>query len=69
MRPKFEPRAGKIILRVVHAGSYPDGISQRILFDTTAEILVAAAAHGTFNLYRIVHDMNLLSGGTTSPQS
>jgi hypothetical protein len=53
----------------VHAGSHPDGISQRILFDTTAEIFVAAAAHGTLNFYRIVHDMTLQSGGTTSRQS
>jgi hypothetical protein len=59
MRLEFEPRAGKIILRVVHAGSYPDGISKRILFDTTTEILVAAAAHGAFNLHRIVHDETL----------
>jgi hypothetical protein len=41
----------------VHAGSHLDGISQRILFDTAAEILVAAAAHGTFNYHRIAHDM------------
>jgi len=27
------------------------------MFDTTAEVLVAAAAHGTFNLHRIVHDI------------
>ena len=50
-------------MRVVRAGSYPDGISQRILFDATANILVAAAAHGTFNLHRIVlvHDMKPFS--------
>ena len=41
----------------MHAGSYPDGISLRILFDTTTEILLAAAAHGTFNLHRIAHVM------------
>jgi hypothetical protein len=41
----------------VHAGSYPDDIPERILFDTTAEILLAAATHGTFNLHCIVHDM------------
>jgi hypothetical protein len=27
------------------------------MFDTTAEIIVAAAAHRTFYLHRIVHDM------------
>src|ERR1700730_7103117 len=42
----------------MHPGFYPEDISQRILFDATAEILVTAAAHGTFNLHRIVrHDM------------
>jgi hypothetical protein len=69
MHPKFEPRAGKIILWVVHAGSYPDGLPQRILFDTTAEILVAAAAHGTFNLHRIVHDGTPQSGGVLTPDN
>jgi hypothetical protein len=53
----------------VHAGSYPDGISERILFDTTAEILVAAAAHGTFNLHRIVHDEILQSDGELTPDN
>jgi hypothetical protein len=43
--------------------SYPDGISQRILVDTTAEILVPAAAHGALNLHRIVHDETLPSDG------
>ena len=54
---EFKPRARNIILCVVRAGSHPDGVSQRIMFDTTAEVLVAAAAHGTFNLHRIVHDI------------
>jgi hypothetical protein len=51
----LEQRADKIVRRVMHAGSCPDGVSQRVLFDSTAEILVAAATQGTFNFHRIVH--------------
>jgi hypothetical protein len=51
----------------VHAGSYPDGFSQRIPFDTAAEILVAAAVHGTFNLHCIVHDVNSLNQAAYLP--
>jgi hypothetical protein len=28
------------------------------MFDATADILVAAATQGTFNLHRIVHDLS-----------
>jgi hypothetical protein len=52
----IEATDGHVILRVVYSGFYPSGFSARILFDPTAEILVAAAAHGTFNLHRVVHD-------------
>jgi hypothetical protein len=63
IRPKFEPRAGQIALWVVCPGSDSQGISLGILFDATTEILVAAAAHGTFNLHRVVliHDVKPFS--------
>lgn len=53
----LEPRADKVVRRVVRAGSCPDGVSKRVLFYSTAEILVAPAAQGTFNFNRIVHDV------------
>lgn len=41
----------------MRAGFDPDSISERVLLDTTTEIFVAATRHGTFNLYRIVHNV------------
>src|ERR1700680_1476242 len=42
---------------VMHAGSYPDGISPRVQFDAAAEVLVAPAGNGTVNLHCSVHGM------------
>lgn len=56
---------GKIILRVARAGSYPDGISRRILFDSATEILGTAAAHGAFDFHRIVHGMEPFNQAAT----
>jgi hypothetical protein len=53
----LEERAVKIILGLVGAGSYSDGISLRILPGTTAEILVAPADHGPFDFDGVVHEM------------
>jgi hypothetical protein len=50
-----QPRPGQILLTVIRAGSYQDGIAHWILFCAAAEIFVPPAAQWTFNFYRVVH--------------
>jgi hypothetical protein len=53
----LEQRTVKFILWFLRSGSDLDAIALRILPGATAEILLAAAAQGTFDSHRIVHDM------------